>query len=121
MPVCLGLLALRKITALTERKEFFSPSSVVSQEEYLWEEGWRGGYQTMVGCISKSRISTVPLPHEIKRFELYRGPQGAERQHCQAGSLETSISQIGHVCGFCSLSHPHCPLENIEGKAKKYN
>lgn len=75
----------------------------------------------MVDCISKSRDSTVPLPHEIKRLELYRRPQGAERKHYQAGSLETSISQIGYACGFCSLSHAHCPLENIEGKGKKYN
>lgn len=32
----------------------------------------------MVGCISKSRGCTVPLPHEINRLELYRRPQSAE-------------------------------------------
>lgn len=73
----------------------------------------------MVGCISKR--STFHFPHEIKRLELYRRSQGAERIHYQAGSLETSVSQIGYACGFCSLSHAHCPLESIEGKGKKYN
>lgn len=65
--------------------------------------------------------AAVPLPREIERLELYRRPHSAERQHYQAGSLETSVSQIGHACGFCSLSHAHSPLENIEGKGKKYN
>lgn len=33
----------------------------------------------MVGCISTSRGSTGPLPHEIKKLELYRRSQSAER------------------------------------------
>lgn len=122
LPVCvLVCLPSEKYGHLLTGNNLFSPSSIVSQEEYLWEEGWRGGCQTMVGCISKSRGSTVPLPHEIMRLELYRKPQSAERQHYQAGSLETPLSQIRYACGFCSLSHTHCPLENVEGKGKKYN
>lgn len=74
----------------------------------------------MVGCVSKSRGCTVPLPHEINRLELYRRPQSA--QTALAGRKLGDFNFTDKACLWLfSLSHARCPLENIEGKGKKCN